>query len=104
METFEKVKAFYLKHLPGARMDKAYITAPCPFCTPGTGDKPGVLAVQMHPESLFAGYFRCLNRCRPGGFALHFSRLMGIDAAEAPGFDADREPYVRDMVCPVKNL
>jgi replicative DNA helicase len=104
MEYFEKLKAFYLKHLPGARQEKSYITAPCPFCKPDAGGKTGMLAVQMHPESLFAGYFRCLNRCRPGGFALHFGRLMGIESAEAPGFDPDREPYVRDIIFPVKNL
>ena len=35
---------------------------------------------------------------------MHFSRLMGIEGNQVPGFDPDREPFVRDITYPIKNL
>jgi replicative DNA helicase len=93
-----------MDHLPGARMEKSFIKAPCPFCNADGSNPAGILVVVMHPESLFSGYFRCLNRCRPGGFHIHFGQLRGADPAKIPGFDPDRDPYVRDIVFPIKNL
>jgi len=104
MEFIDRIKKFYMDHLPAARLEKSYIKAPCPFCEPSEETKAGVIVVHLNPESLFAGYFRCLNRCRPGGFPLYFSQLMGIDASKVPGHDPDREPYVRDITYPIKNL
>ena len=104
MDAIEKIKQFYFEHLSGARQEKSFIKAPCPFCKDSEKQTAGVLTVYLNPDSFFAGYFRCLNRCLPGGFALHFSRLMGIDAQKVPGYDPDREPYVRDVLYPIKNL
>jgi len=95
MEFIDRIKKFYMDHLPAARLEKNFIKAPCPLCEPTEETKAGVMVVYINPESLFAGYFICLNRCRPGGFPLYFSQLMGIDAAKVPGHDPDREPYVR---------
>ncbi|MFH0845585.1 MAG: hypothetical protein ABIG67_05915 [Pseudomonadota bacterium] len=65
---------------------------------------PGYPGAYLDPESLFLGYFRCTNRCRPGGFPLHFGEVMGIDPQKVPGYDPDREPYARDISCPPKNM
>ena len=101
METIDRIKRFYLDHLPEARIEKGILRAPCPFCRE---DTPGTLVAVMNPDSFFAGYYRCLNRCRPGGFPLHFGRQRGLDPGLVPGFDPDREPFVRDIVYPIKNL
>ncbi len=104
MDAVEQIKQFYLENLSGARQENYFIKAPCPFCKDSEKQTAGVLAVYLNPDSFFAGYFRCLNRCRPGGFPLHFSRLMGIDAQKVPEHEPDREPYVRDVLYPIKNL
>ena len=104
MGYIDQIKAFYLKHLNGAVVERSYLKAACPFCGPIGRSKTGTLVVFLNPESHFAGYFRCLSRCRPGGFPMYFARLMGIDAKTVPGYDPDREPFVRDMIFPVKNL
>ena len=104
MDATEQIKQFYFENLSGARQEKNFIKAPCPFCKNSTDKTDGVLAVYLNPDSFFTGYFRCLNRCMPGGFTLHFSRLMGIDAQKVPGHEPDREPYVRDVLYPIKNL
>ena len=104
MEYIDQIKQFYFEHIEGAVIEKAYLKAPCPFCGKLGRAKPGVLVVYLNPESYFAGYFRCLSRCRPGGFPLYFARLQGIDPKSVPGYDPDREPFVRDMIFPVKNL
>ncbi len=104
MDFVETVKQFYLSHLPGAQQEKNFIKAPCPFCATKEGQKAGTLVVYMIPDNPFAGYFRCLSHCHPGGFPLYFSQLMGIDAEKVPGHDPDREPFVRDIVYPIKHL
>ena len=104
MERPEAIRNFYLEHIPGAKIEDHLLKAPCPFC--GSEEKKGgeSLVAYLDPESFFMGYFRCLNRCRPGGFAPHFARLMGIDAQKVPGYDPDREIHVRDVVYPGRNL
>jgi KaiC/GvpD/RAD55 family RecA-like ATPase len=104
MERPEAIQTFYLEHLTGAKIEDSLLKAPCPFC--GSEDKKGggTLVAYLDPESFFMGYFRCLSRCRPGGFAPHFARLMGIDAQKVPGYDPDREIHVRDVVYPSRNL
>ena len=104
MDYIDKVKNFYLKYIPGAKLKGNHIQATCPFCRPEEDEKPGVIAVYVNPDSFFAGYFRCSNRCTPGGFPLYFGNIMGIEAEKVPGYDPDREPYVRDMVFPTRNL
>jgi len=101
MESIERIKRFYLDQLPGARIEKGILRAPCPFCR---SDEPGTLVAVLNPESFFTGYYRCRNRCRPGGFPLHFGRQMGLEPGLVPGFDPDREQFVRDILYPIKNL
>ncbi len=104
MDRADALKEFYLKYVPGAKMDGNLLKAPCPFCATGEKHKPGVMVAYLDPESFFVGYFRCSNRCQPGGFAPHFARMMGMAPQDVPGYDPDREPYVQDMVFPTKNL
>ena len=104
MERPEAIQNFYLEYIPGAKIEDNILKAPCPFCG-GDGKKAGGTAVAyLDPESFFMGYFRCLNRCKPGGFAPYFARMMGIDAQKVPGYDPDREIHVRDVVYPSRNL
>jgi len=104
MDYIDKVKEFYLKYIPGAKLKGNHIQAACPFCRPEEDEKPGVIVVYVSPDSFFAGYFRCSSRCTPGGFPLYFGNIMGIEAEKVPGYDPDREPFVRDMVFPTRNL
>ena len=104
MNSIDPIKQFYLQHLKDAQLEGTNLHAPCPFCASPKGDVVGQLVVDLDPDSFFHGYFRCLNRCRPGGFPLHFGRLLGIDPRLVPGFDPDRLPYARGVVLPFKNL
>lgn len=100
----EQIKQFYLAHLEAAAFEGTRLQAPCPFCVPREGITPGTLVVDLDPESFFYGYFRCLSRCKPGGFPLYFAKLRGINVSSAPGYDPDRTPYARSIVFPAKNL
>ncbi len=100
----EAVRRFYLKHLPGCRIEERRLEAPCPFCASVKSGASGLLTVDLDPGSGFFGYFRCTQRCSPGGFPAFFAKRSGIDPASVPGFDPDREPFVRDTVLPTKNL
>jgi len=104
MDRNDEIKRFYLEHLPGAKVEGNILKAPSPFCSSAKKEVPGVIVVYLDPESFFMGYFRCLNRCRPGGFPLYFGRIMEIDPQKVPGYDPDREVYVRDIVYPLKNI
>ena len=104
MDLKEQIKKFYLENVPGKKLDGNLLKAPCPFCSGKENEKPGTIAVYLNPESLFMGYFRCLNRCTPGGFAPYFARIMGIEPQKVPGYDPDRDPYVQDIVYPTKNI
>ena len=104
MNATDPVRQFYLHHLPEARAVGLTVQAPCPFCEPAKDAVPGMMVVDLDPDSFFYGYFKCLNRCKPGGFATHFGRLRGIDPMLVPGFDPDRSPFVRNIVFPGKTL
>jgi replicative DNA helicase len=104
MNATDPVRQFYLRHLPEARAVGLTVQAPCPFCEPAKDAVPGMVVVDLDPDSFFYGYFKCLNRCKPGGFATHFGRLRGIDPMLVPGFDPDRSPFVRNIVFPGKTL
>ena len=104
MNATDPVRQFYLQHLPEARAVGLTVQAPCPFCEPAKDAVPGMVVVDLDPDSFFYGYFKCLNRCKPGGFATHFGRLRGIDPMLVPGFDPDRSPFVRNIVFPGKTL
>ena len=100
----EEIERFYLEYLPAARKEKSLIKAACPFCRPDEAKGQGTLVVYLEPDSFFLGYFRCLSRCRPGGFPLHFGRMTGLDPRKVPGYDPDREVRSRDIAFPGKNL
>lgn len=104
MDRADELKKFYLQNISGARIEGNLLKAPCPFCAEGEAKKPGVVVVYLDPESFFMGYFRCSNRCRAGGFAPYFARMMGIAPQDVPGHDPDREPFVQDVIFPTKNL
>lgn len=95
---------FYARHLPGATIRNNILQAPCPFCGAAQQDESPSLVVLLNPESYFHGYFRCLRRCTPGGFPLHFARTLGIPLATVPGFEPEREYYSRDLQYPALNL
>ena len=104
MGLHDKFTVFYQEHLPGGIIDGTILKAPCPFCRDRGRDEVGSVIVYLGARSYFAGYFRCLSRCVPGGFAPHFARLRGIDPAAVPGYDPDREPYVQALKLPGGNI
>jgi KaiC/GvpD/RAD55 family RecA-like ATPase len=104
MPLHEKLTEFYRGQLPDAVLDGTTLKAKCPFCERRGHKEAGVLAVFLNTQGYFAGYFRCLSRCVPGGFAPHFARLRGLDGALVPGHDPDRESYVQTDECAQENL
>lgn len=100
----EEIRQFYVTQLPGAKVNGNILKAPCPFCQSKGAGKKGILAVHLDPESVFFGYFRCLMRCRPGGFPIYFGKIMNVDPGVIPGVDLDKEPYIRDVQYPPKNI
>ncbi len=104
MTPIEKIKAFYLNHLPDAEKKGHQLSAPCPFCRNQSETQAGKLVVNLNPESYFRGYFRCSRRCTAGGFHPHFARLMGIPSAKVPGVDPDVEAYVPNVQYPPRHL
>jgi len=104
MPPFDVIKAFYQTHLPESAEQGHWLTAPCPFCVRREMTKPGRLAVHVNPESYFRGYFRCANNCVPGGYHLHFGRLLGIKSENVPGHDPDVESYASNVQFPPRHL
>lgn len=100
----DAITDFYLKQRPAGRLEKTSLVADCPFCRDRGLDPTGKLVVYLNQEGPFHGYFRCLNRCVPGGFPLWFARLAAIDPATAPGFDPEREYPLQGVDYPVVNL
>jgi replicative DNA helicase len=100
----EKVAVFYQEHLPEGVIDGTMLKGPCPFCADKEEVKDGTIVVYLGARSYFAGYFRCQNRCVPGGFVPHFARLSGMDPATVPGYDPDREPFVQSLKFPGGNI
>jgi len=104
MELHERLSFFYREHLSETKLDGTILKGPCPFCKKGAKNETGTIMVYLGARSYFAGYFRCRNRCVPGGFAPHFARLSGIDPASVPGYDPDRESYVQSQKFPAVNI
>ncbi len=98
------ISRFYQSLLPEAVLNKTTIQAPCPFCARQKKTPQGTLVVHLNPESFFHGYFRCTSNCTPGGFALHFGRLMKVDLNTVPGYDPDREYEGLVSEFPIKNI
>ena len=90
----QAVYDFYRNHLSDGTLEKTIFTADCPFCKEKGLDGTKKIVVFINKEGFFHGYFRCLNRCVPGGFPLWFTSLAKIDPAETPGFDPEREPLL----------
>ncbi len=95
------ISQFYLKHLGGQWQEK--FTADCPFCKAHGYDK-GRLIVFLNKDSFFHGYFRCVNRCVPGGFPLWFARLADIPLSEVPEYDPDERIVTGQHDYPVENI
>lgn len=104
MDRRDAIREFYLNHLPGARIEGDFLLAPCPMCIRRGHEEPGLITISLDPAGFFTGWFQCSQTCSPGGFHVHFARLNDIPPEEVPGHDPDREPYVRDVDFPAKNL
>ncbi len=104
MDHRDPVTDFYKEQLPEAELKNNILTVECPFCEQNGREEQGTLIVFLNPESYFHGYYRCLNRCSPGGFPLHFGRQLHIDLRQVPGFDPDRDYTVSQIDYPIKNL
>jgi KaiC/GvpD/RAD55 family RecA-like ATPase len=91
----QAVFEFYKKHLHNSSLDKTRLVGDCPFCAGKGLDGTAKLVVSINPEGFFHGYFRCLNRCVPGGFPLWYARLAKLDPESTPGYDPDREYPLR---------
>lgn len=101
----DPISSFYLAHLADARLEGHQLSAPCPFCAGRSSRvEQSRLIVTLQPGNPLHGYFRCMARCVPGGFPLHFARLAGLDPAQAPGYDPDREPLAEAVDYPAHNL
>ncbi len=100
----EAIARFYLKNLSNTQIEKNYLTSDCPFCHEKGFNPTGRLVVFLKEKGFFHGYFRCLNRCVSGGFPLWFANLAGLDPAVVPGFDPDREMFLKNMDFPAANL
>jgi len=104
MKHSDPISVFYKEQLPEAELQNNILTVRCPFCEQTGSREQGRLVVFLNPESYFHGYYRCLNRCSPGGFPLHFARQLHIEQTLVPGFDPDRDYAVSQVDYPVKNL
>lgn len=102
MSKKDAITAFYCNQLPDGELKNNILQTPCPFCA--KKHPPGQLVVFLNPDSFFHGFFRCLNRCVPGGFPLHFSRLLALNMMTVPGYDPDREYMSPALEFPVKNI
>lgn len=96
----DPVSRFYLEHLGGQWQET--MTVDCPFCREH-GYETGRMVVFLNKNSFFHGYFRCLNRCVPGGYPLRFARLAAIPLTEVPGYVPDQDIGLQPEF-PVENL
>jgi len=100
----EAIARLYQQYLQNTKVEKNFLTADCPFCRERGFDPTGRFVVFLKKGGFFHGYFRCLNRCVPGGFPLWFANLAGLDPSVVPGFDPDREIFLKNMDFPAANL
>lgn len=104
MKKVDAISEFYRNQLPDGELKNNILHATCPFCTGKSDGKAGQVLVFLNPDSFFHGYFRCQNRCVPGGFPLYFARLMALNMMTVPGYDPDREYEATGVEFPVKNI
>ena len=100
----QAVYNFYSAHLENPVLEKTILTADCPFCAEKGLNGARRLVVFINKDGFFHGYFRCLNRCVPGGFPLWFASLAKKDPAAVRGFDPDREPFMSQHEFPAHTL
>ena len=98
------VYTFYEQHLQNGSLENTTLTADCPFCHEKGLDGNQRFIVIINREGFFHGYFRCLNRCVPGGFPLWFNTLLKEDPTQTPGYDPDREPLIMDAELPSQTI
>ncbi len=79
------------------------LTVKCPFCE-DRGFEIGRLTVVLNQDSFFHGYFRCHNRCVPGGYPLWFARLAGLQLSIVPGYDPDEDLTLHRREYPIENI
>ena len=101
VEGKDVISKFYLSHLDGVWQEN--FIAACPFCKEHGYDN-GRLIVFLNKDSFFHGYFRCLNRCVPGGFPLWFASLADIPLSEVPDYDPDQDIVIEQPDYPVENV
>ncbi len=97
----DPVAQFYLRHLGGQWQEN--FVSECPFCREH-GYEQGRLTVVFSKESFFHGYFRCVNRCVPGGFPSWFARLAAIPLNQVPGYLAEQDENRMQPDYPVENI
>ena len=100
----QAVSEFYKKNLKNSSLDKTRLVGDCPFCAGKGLDGAAKLVVSINPEGFFHGYFRCLNRCVPGGFPLWYARLAKLEPESTPGYDPDREYPLRQIDYPTHSI
>lgn len=96
------IARFYLNYLGGEWRET--ITVDCPFCKERGQNGSNRLTVVLNPHSFFRGYFRCLNRCVPGGYPLWFARLAAIPLHQVPDYDPDQDNGDLLAEYPVENI
>ncbi len=99
----DSIARFYLENLRNIRWEETLLNADCPFCR-DHGFEKGRLVVFLNTGSFFYGYFRCLNRCVTGGFALWFASIAGISPTEVPGYMVDQDDVAVQPEYPVENI
>jgi len=99
----DSIEHFYLEHLQGKRWNDTILNADCPFCR-DHGFKSGRLIVFLNRESFFFGYFRCHNRCVPGGFVNWFAFVAGIPRGKVPGCRDELDIADVQPEYPVENI
>ena len=100
----EATISFYQKSLRNAKIEKNFLVADCPFCSAKGMDPVNRFVVFLNRDGFFFGYFRCLNRCVPAGFPLWFASIAGVDPSHVPGFEPDRELFLKNTDFPATNL
>ncbi len=100
----DAITRFYQEQFPDAKAKNNILQTPCPFCSSRQMADQGTLIIFLNHTSYFHGYFRCTNRCVPGGFPLHFARLKKLRLLNVPGFDPDRDYSASQVEYPIKNI
>ena len=99
----DAITAYYQQHLPAGRHDKGMYGGPCPFCLKHGMAEVGKISVVLQPGAYFHGYFRCSQRCVPGGFAQWFAQLHSLSREQVPGYDPELQERGQSPDFPIVN-